>query len=76
MGSLIGVIVGLLIILPFSGYIEQQMLLPFLLPNVPIILATALAAIALGMFSGGIAGRLSAYRVTQTETGLLLREEQ
>ena len=72
-GSLLGVIIGAIIIIPFSGYIESSLDLPFLMPSVPGIILYALMAILLSLVSGGIASIISARRISLIDTGTILR---
>lgn len=72
-GSLIGAVVGLLVLLPFNGVIEKTLALPFLLPNAGSITGFAIAAVTLSVISGAAAAAVSAWRVSRIDTGLILR---
>ncbi|MBR1628271.1 MAG: ABC transporter permease [Lachnospiraceae bacterium] len=66
-GSLVGVAAGALCVLPFSGFIEQKLGLPFLLPNGIGILGAGVAAVLLTGLSAAITSAVAAYRVTKTD---------
>ena len=72
-GSLIGLILGMLVILPFSKAIEESLGLPFLLPGAGQIVLTAAAALFLASLAGALAVGISAYRITRMDTGMILR---
>ena len=74
-GSVIGVIVGALVILPFSGVIEQALSLPFLLPGADRLILTAAGAILLSIAFGAASSWLAAYRIAGADTGTILRAE-
>ena len=72
-GGLIGVILGLIIIIPFSGYIETKMALPFLLPDATMIIIAAVGAILLSTFAGALTAGFAAARISKIDTGMILR---
>ena len=72
-GSLAGIITGLLIILPFSGYIESRMSIPFLLPGALTITLTAIISVMATCAAGAAAAGLSAGRISRLDTGTILR---
>lgn len=73
-GSVLGVILGMLIIFPFSNYIELRLGLPFLLPDVSVVARAAIGSIALATLAGACASCLSAYQISRIDTGMILRE--
>lgn len=73
-GSVIGTAVGLIIILPFNGFIENKLNLPFLLPDVDMIIAITLLSIIVSAISGAATSAWAAYRISRIETGTILRE--
>lgn len=74
-GSVIGVIIGALVILPFSGMIEQALSLPFLLPGAGQLVLTAVGAVLLSIVFGAASSWLAAYRIAGADTGTILRAE-
>ena len=73
LGSVIGVLFGLVVLLGFSGFIEQQLGLPFLLPGVAVIALVAAASVLLATAAGSLAAGFAAFRIVQMDTGLILR---
>ena len=73
LGGLIGVVLGILVILPFSNYIESSMALPFLLPGLPMILMAAAGAVILTSLAGALTSGVSAGRISRIDTGTILR---
>lgn len=73
-GSIAGVVIGLLVIVPFSNYIELRLGLPFLLPDAASIAGTAAGSVALATAAGACASCLSAYQISRIDTGMILRE--
>ena len=72
-GSVVGTAAGLAVILGFSGLIEQQLGLPFLLPGPAAILIAAVISILLSTAAGALTAGIAAYRIGRTDTGILLR---
>ena len=73
-GSLTGVLVGGLMLFPFSGFIETELSLPFLLPAPSVIVPAALLAMVLSILAGAFTSMAVSNRVTKTDTALILRE--
>ena len=74
-GSLAGLILGLIVILPFSGLIEQNLGLPFLLPGGGQIMLTGLLAVIAATLAGALTAGVQAYRMAKIDTGMILRSE-
>lgn len=74
-GSALGLLISLLLVLPFSGMIKSALGLPFLTPSAPLLAGLALAALAVSVLTGLLASVISAHRITKSETGLLMRED-
>ena len=72
-GAVSGIIIGLLIILPFNELIEESLGLPFLLPSLPTAFICAAFALAVSVGAGMISAAFSAYRISRIDTGLILR---
>lgn len=75
MGSLIGVLLGVIVVLPFSGVIEGVLQLPFLLPGAGQLALTAAGAVVLSILFGAVSCAAAAYRIAGAETGTILRTE-
>lgn len=74
LGGLLGIGVSALFVFPFSGLIEAELGLPFLLPDVAWILKTALATLLVSILAGPITSAFSAYRLSRVDPGTILRE--
>lgn len=74
-GSLVGVVVSLLVIVPFNTLIEDQMNLPFLLPEVGNIAGYAVITVLVSVVSCAVAVTFSAFRISRIDTSLILRGE-
>ncbi len=74
-GSLVGVVVSLLVIVPFNTLIEEQMNLPFLLPEVGNIAGYAVITVLVSVVSCAVAVTFSAFRISRIDTSLILRGE-
>ena len=72
-GGVAGAALGLLIILPFNGMIEQLLSLPFLLPGAASIARFIVLSVVMSLVSGAAAAALSAYRISRIDTGVILR---
>ncbi len=72
-GSAAGILPGLLILLPFHQLIEEQLNLPFLLPNSGAILGYVIGAILASVLTGCTAAAASALRISRIDTALILR---
>ena len=72
-GSILGVLLGFAVILPFNGVIEQALGLPFLLPGAGRCAGYALTSLLLCTLSGTLAAAVSALRISRIDTGVILR---
>ncbi len=72
-GGVIGTAVGLLIMLPFNGIIEESIGLPFLMPDALMIAVMCAAALAVSAACGAAAAAYSARRISRIDTGVILR---
>ena len=73
-GSLAGVVVGCIVILPFSNLIEEQLGLPFLLPGVGHIALVGLLSLLTSVIAGALTCAAASYRISRMDTALILRE--
>lgn len=74
-GSVVGVALAFLIVLPFSSLIRDSLDLPYLLPGIGRIAALALGSIVLSVTVGALTSARSAHKISSSETWLLLRED-
>lgn len=74
-GSIVGIAVGLLVILPFNQLIEEQLNLPFLLPETGKIIGYVISAVIVSIISGSLTAGVSAFRISRIDTALILRGE-
>ncbi|MBR1599485.1 MAG: FtsX-like permease family protein [Lachnospiraceae bacterium] len=73
-GSVLGTLIGLVIIIPFNGFIENKLNLPFLLPGVGMIITISLLSVFVSALFGALTSAWAAYRISRLETGTILRE--
>ena len=73
-GGLIGIFLGLLILLPFSGLIEQTLGLPFLRPEWPVMLALCVSSLAAVCLVGPAAALIPARKLSRADMGVIMRE--
>ena len=73
-GTLCGIVLAFLFIIPFHSLIKQAIGLPFLLPDSAMILLLALFSLVLSILSGCLSSRYSAYKISKIDTGVILRE--
>ena len=73
LGGLFGIALGMAVLLPFSGLLEQTMGLPFLLPSAASMLTAALLALILCGLTGAATSGISAYKIAGADTGTMLR---
>ena len=73
-GSVIGVVVGCLIMIPFSNLIETQLGLPYLMPAVPWIIMVAVISLVVSAVAGSLTSIVASRKISRMDTGLILRE--
>ena len=74
-GGIIGAAAGLIIVLPFNGFMAQILGLPFLLPNAARVLLVIAGAIILTAAAGAFASGFAAYRISKYDIGTIIRSE-
>ena len=74
LGNILGILLSLLVIIPFSNLIKSMLSLPYLLPDAGKITIIAVVALGLSIISGIISTLISAYRISRIDTALILRE--
>ena len=72
-GGAIGIVIGLIAVIPFNNFIEESLGLPFLLPGAASIGAYVIMALAASVAVGALAAAVSAFRISRIDTGLILR---
>lgn len=73
-GSVIGVIAGCLIMIPFGNLIETQLGLPYLTPSVPWIIVVAVISLVVSAAAGSLTSIVASRKISRMDTGLILRE--
>ena len=74
-GALVGLILAVAVILPFSSYIQDALGLPFLSPDFTTLGVLFLLTLILSVLTGYLTAYLFSHKITKSETGLLLRED-
>ena len=74
-GGVLGVALAILVIIPLSGSIKDALELPFLAPGAGALALLACGAIAVSVLSALVTTLITSRRITNSETGLLLRED-
>lgn len=74
-GSLAGLAVSLIMTAPLSESIRAHFSLPFMQPDVSLLIVLSVGAVIMPLATGVLTAVLSAVRITKNETGLLLRED-
>lgn len=74
-GAAAGIVLSLIILYPLSGSIKEALGLPFLSPGFITVLMLAIASFVLALLAGMLTALFCARRITNNETGLLLRED-
>ena len=72
-GGAAGIVLGLLIVLPFNSLIEETLGLPFLLPGAGRIAVLCGAALLIAAAVSAAASALSAYRISRLDPAVILR---
>ncbi len=75
-GSVTGTILSLIVIIPFNQMIEEQLNLPFLLPETGSIVTYAILAMVMTILSGALTAGISAFRISRMDASLILRSDQ
>ena len=73
-GAVCGLLVSLLIILPFDNLIRMKLALPYLLPDASRIILLAVISMLVSVAAGALTSAVSAYRVSRQDTALALKE--
>ncbi len=74
-GALAGVAFAAVVVMGFSGALEQALGLPFLMPEAARLALFAALAAGIALVAGPVAALLSALRLSRVDTGQILREE-
>lgn len=73
-GALCGIVLGAVLVFPFSTLIESSLKLPYLTPAAGTIALYAVISAAVTILAGCLAGFRTAFRLSQTDPGTTLRE--
>ena len=72
-GSVLGVILGALIILVSSPYVVEALKLPFLLPDIHVLIILAISSTAVSILTGLISGAWSAFKAGLSDIQDIMR---
>lgn len=72
-GGIVGIALAALVLFPFTRLIEKSLGLPYLTPEIPVILLTALLTLAGTVLAGSMASFWSAARLSRVDPGCVLR---
>lgn len=73
-GAVLGLVVGALVVFPFSRAISGSLGMPYLTPGAGKVAAMAGGSLLLAVLAGSMTGAAAAWRAGKTDAGLLLRE--
>ena len=73
-GGIIGIVLASILVFPFSIYIEGQLGLPYLRPQLLSILLMVLGGIGVSVVVGPLSMIYSAIKISRAETYLTMRE--
>ena len=73
-GALCGIALAALIAFPFTDLIRSRLNLPYLLPGTGIIAALMAGALLIAVVTGALSSGISAYKLSHSDAGLVLRE--
>ncbi len=73
-GGIVGIFLAFLVVLLFNTAISNLLKVPFLMPSAAVLALLALLTLAAAVLAGGIISAVSAKRISNMDTGLILRE--
>ena len=73
-GSAAGLLLGVLVIIPFSGLIRSRLALPYLMPGAGRLVLIAVCSLVLSVLAGSLTAAFAAKRISKNDAGLILRE--
>ncbi|HWQ74915.1 MAG TPA: ABC transporter permease [Syntrophomonas sp.] len=73
-GAIIGTVVALAVVLPFSTYIGDKLQLPFLTPQSGVLFTVLLLDLVLAIAVGPLTSIYAAAKISRAETYLIMRE--
>ncbi|MBR1930242.1 MAG: FtsX-like permease family protein [Lachnospiraceae bacterium] len=74
-GSLSGVALGILVIIPFSNLIESQLSLPFLLPAIGVIAFVSLLSFGVAVLAGTATSYVVGSKIGKADAGNLIKQD-
>ena len=74
-GAFLGLAISFAVIFPLADTLKAALGFPFLLPGAAVLAALCGGTLLLSVAAGVFTSSVSAYRISQSETGLLLRED-
>ena len=72
-GGLFGGTAGAILLLSFKAFIENFVSMPFLLPEPGILAANAIAVVVAAIAAGSLTAAATAYSISKTDTGIILK---
>ena len=72
-GGAAGCLLGLAVLIPFGGLIEQKLSLPYLFPGFGYAAVCLVCTLAVSVISCAAASALSAMRMSRIDTGIIMR---
>ncbi|MCR4672701.1 MAG: FtsX-like permease family protein [Lachnospiraceae bacterium] len=73
-GSIAGIVLGIIIVVMFGKFIEEQLGLPYLLPGAATFVLTGILAAAGTVISGTVSSVVPAIRISRADPQILLKE--
>ena len=74
-GALAGIVLAALCLIVFNPYVESALGLPFLMPDVGMLVGFAVVVFVVTVVAGPAASAVSALRLSKVDVGRILREE-
>ena len=74
-GAVLGILIGLVIVVPSASILSGMLQLPLLMPGLMAMIMMIIGSFALALLATLIPALWSAHKMTKSETGLLLRED-
>ena len=73
-GSLLGIALGVMMIIPFQSSLEEKLALPFLISGPGRIALLALITLVVSLITGCLTSIVSVLKISKIDTGVILRE--
>ncbi len=73
-GGIIGILLVLLLSIPFNTLIQEKLSMPYLIPGLFTTFMLCIGTLLISVISGALASVFSAIKIAKQDTGLILRE--